>query len=453
MPRPRAPGSAEPKKRSRTGCWPCKARKVKCDEERPQCQNCVKQGEPCDYSIRLNWGGRSKRSQDESVISFNATDPPTTPAASSNVKPIRSRSESSNSQSNAHAQSGTLQPSQYWPLPTPASMTTIPLDSPQQPQLPSFAQFSSHSTTGWMQTDSARQKSTESYTPAAHAEPSLSGDGALTNRPDLVLPPLSRPDFSWSSQHASKRLKLSPLDPTQTLNDRTFARPMLPEGTVSPGHFDHPSPASTHYTSQSLNGFLGTPMTPGSSVQSEDAPKTNPRNLGLSVHDATRVRRLSVNSLLSGPPGDDGTSSYARPGQYRKVVDDGFVAYGYDYGQPDFDIPRNDDSNAIAPQSPNSTRTARTDTASTAPSIDDKATRPQAFERGGYYANPVQIKIPPHLEPLPHYVAENPMNLLYFHHFLNHTARILVPLDCPDNPLRRILPKSKCFTNCPVLSH
>ncbi|KAI5287446.1 hypothetical protein KEM54_005996 [Ascosphaera aggregata] len=43
MPRPKKPGAPEPKRRSRTGCWPCKARKIKC--------------------IRLNWEGRvGKRS-------------------------------------------------------------------------------------------------------------------------------------------------------------------------------------------------------------------------------------------------------------------------------------------------------------------------------------------------------------------------------------------------------
>jgi hypothetical protein len=35
------------------------------------------------------------------------------------------------------------------------------------------------------------------------------------------------------------------------------------------------------------------------------------------------------------------------------------------------------------------------------------------------------------------------MNLLYFHHFINCTARILVPHDCERNPFRHILPESK----------
>ncbi|KAJ4380078.1 hypothetical protein N0V86_004387 [Didymella sp. IMI 355093] len=64
-----------------------------------------------------------------------------------------------------------------------------------------------------------------------------------------------------------------------------------------------------------------------------------------------------------------------------------------------------------------------------------------AFGKGGYYAKPVQIRIPKSLEPLPRILMENKMNLLYFHHFINHTARILVPHDCEKNPFRQILPE------------
>ncbi|KAG6015649.1 hypothetical protein E4U54_003172 [Claviceps lovelessii] len=58
MARQRQAGAAAPKRRSRKGCWPCKARKVKCGEEHPACKNCVKTGDICDYSVRLNWEGR-----------------------------------------------------------------------------------------------------------------------------------------------------------------------------------------------------------------------------------------------------------------------------------------------------------------------------------------------------------------------------------------------------------
>lgn len=43
------------------------------------------------------------------------------------------------------------------------------------------------------------------------------------------------------------------------------------------------------------------------------------------------------------------------------------------------------------------------------------------------------------------------MNMLYFHHFLNHTARILVPHDCSENPFKSILPQSRYHNN--VHSH
>jgi hypothetical protein len=65
------------------------------------------------------------------------------------------------------------------------------------------------------------------------------------------------------------------------------------------------------------------------------------------------------------------------------------------------------------------------------------------FALDNYYENPVQINIPKILEPLPIQLTSNPMNLLYFHHFLNHVARILLPHDCPINPYRTVLPRSK----------
>ncbi|EQL38813.1 hypothetical protein BDFG_00341 [Blastomyces dermatitidis ATCC 26199] len=39
--------------RSRTGCWTCRSRKVKCDEGHPTCGQCSRLGHECDYSPRL----------------------------------------------------------------------------------------------------------------------------------------------------------------------------------------------------------------------------------------------------------------------------------------------------------------------------------------------------------------------------------------------------------------
>ncbi|KAG9228599.1 hypothetical protein BJ875DRAFT_233239 [Amylocarpus encephaloides] len=42
-------GSRKPHQKTRTGCRTCKARKIKCDEQRPECSNCIKHSVPCDY--------------------------------------------------------------------------------------------------------------------------------------------------------------------------------------------------------------------------------------------------------------------------------------------------------------------------------------------------------------------------------------------------------------------
>lgn len=120
--------------------------------------------------------------------------------------------------------------------------------------------------------------------------------------------------------------------------------------------------------------------------------------------------------------------------------------YGYDLGKPDEDIPKNNDNDAIrAITSPEAKRLTFPPGAFTAGGMEDEEgeekSTPQAFNKGGYYAKPVAIRIPKALEPLPTRLREHPMNLLYFHHFLNHTARILVPHDCEQNPFRNILPQ------------
>ena len=40
--------------RSRTGCWICRERKVKCDEGRPICGRCSRFRRTCDYNVRLS---------------------------------------------------------------------------------------------------------------------------------------------------------------------------------------------------------------------------------------------------------------------------------------------------------------------------------------------------------------------------------------------------------------
>ncbi|CDR44424.1 CYFA0S14e02586g1_1 [Cyberlindnera fabianii] len=43
-------------KRVRTGCWTCKKRRRKCDEGKPECNNCVKSGRTCEgYGLKLSF--------------------------------------------------------------------------------------------------------------------------------------------------------------------------------------------------------------------------------------------------------------------------------------------------------------------------------------------------------------------------------------------------------------
>ncbi|KAK0659278.1 L-arabinose-responsive transcription regulator ARA1 [Lasiodiplodia hormozganensis] len=350
MPRPKKDGAPEPKRRSRNGCWPCKARKVKCGEEKPRCLNCERQGETCDYSIRLNWGGRSKRSRDDfaaSVLPFDAHH--------STALPVDPR----------------IQPRDY---PSP---------------LPDFA----------------------------------SGSPML---PPLRMHPPASPPATTSAEHRTKRVRLSPTDASPGTQSAASGPP------------DAPSPYSIAPATP-YGSFVGTPLTPGSSVASEEsALKPGSRALTAPYQPSPDPRRLSVNDLLI----DDASSAREQTPHYpASDAKSGTTTYGYDIGQPDLDTPRNDDGAAIALFSPPVSYCGPNYFSSDGSDESQGRQKSIAFEANGYYAKPVPIKIPKAFEPLPSLLLENPMNLLYFHHFLNHTARILVPHDCEQNPFRNILPQ------------
>ncbi|KAH8729870.1 fungal-specific transcription factor domain-containing protein [Ilyonectria robusta] len=55
---PHSRPSYQPRKHSKTftGCWTCRGRKVKCDEERPGCRQCRQKNLQCQgYGVRLHW--------------------------------------------------------------------------------------------------------------------------------------------------------------------------------------------------------------------------------------------------------------------------------------------------------------------------------------------------------------------------------------------------------------
>jgi len=411
MPRPKKEGSSEPKKRSRTGCWPCKARKVKCGEEKPACANCVKSGEQCDYSIRLNWGGRSRRDKDgdAGVLTFV-----TSPSDG------RERADSGGHEHVFSAQHIATAPSR----PSSRHPSSLPMVEPTAGDAPAL---------------DPRLRLAQAH--PSPPDPSAASPGALPTLPSFHnvfqphpaafdrSPPTSAPandEFAWSPQHSAKRMKLSP---TGTIPhpqpSPVFAIPQYPVPVEQ-------SPSSTHFTSHSISSIVNTPATPGSSITS-GSPFPMPAST-LNVQDAPDLRRLSVKSLLSDPSDETERPRYERTESLRSRT------YGYDHGWPDLDIPHNDDHHVLLPKSPDMRRpsAAASEVSTSSGEIDAKQI---AFEPGGYYAKPVPVRIPKALEPLPDELLRSQMNLLYFHHFINHTGRIMVPHDCPDNPFRGVLPQ------------
>lgn len=213
----------------------------------------------------------------------------------------------------------------------------------------------------------------------------------------------------------------------------------------TPASFSYPM---DHHT-PSLRNSVGTPPTPGSSYGDETYRSYLLNSSPYVAQEAPDLRRLSVNSLLSGPPGmphliSRGHAPRSIPEeQDQKDITQDIIEYGIDRGTKDLDYPKNDDANAITGVSPVSRRAhldlvLRGDESKYLEfGFGDSIS---AFEEGGYYYTPVTVSIPRILEPLPSKLLENPMNLLYFHHFINHTAGCLIPHNCSSNPFRRILP-------------
>jgi hypothetical protein len=148
---------------------------------------------------------------------------------------------------------------------------------------------------------------------------------------------------------------------------------------------------------------------------------------------------MSVQSIINNDFSEH--SHDVEHGRQYPIADFSATTYGYDLGLPDLDTPNNDDFSAIAIFSPQADIMEFDDEPSYGRA--DPRSKDMAFSSGGYYAKPVPIRISKSLGTLPPLLMENPMNLLYFHHFLNHTARILVPHDCERNPFRQILPESE----------
>ncbi|KAI9739834.1 MAG: hypothetical protein M1834_006555 [Cirrosporium novae-zelandiae] len=503
MPRPKKVGGPEPKKRSRNGCWPCKARKVKCGEEKPKCLNCERQGETCDYSIRLNWEGRAKKKSDNNVNPSGTSQIPNVPGA--RVLSLGTAKSTENNKPNTQTTSfaddrsidqgrfiersnGNIQGDSKITFSTRntsdmgfsngSGATQAALDpaltamtgSQSRPFWPSFSdtQSSWQDNNKFNPAETQKSENLKNHTPHQSGSPFSS---FYDHQSPEAYPSPPRPGDLQSSRisYSTKDLPVSMnnsgqmLPPYQSLNQIAATRPSTyPEGNSPPSEHrskrirlspssELANPAPRHSPHFSL---LSNPLTPTASSGTPDdiQRRLSAKTLGSAAYrDSPDPRRLSVNSLLSGPPELDERSQTVASTPSRSSTYD-TETYGLDRGFPDRDIPQNNDSAAISGETPQELR-------ATLDAVEHNdfdadfyefgfGLRPRktAFKKDGYYAKPVPVKIPKSLEPLPTPLLENPMNLLYFHHFLNHTARILVPHDCPENPFKTILPQSQSPT-------
>ena len=344
-------------------------------EEKPACVNCERQGEACDYSIKLNWEGRTKRKD------------------------------------------GAPSP---WSFEQIGLMPTPPI-----------------SETGLVQSGLSVAKA---------ASPTGQTTGLTTNRPTssgTVRKADFADSYSLDSPPSAKRQKVSQQQhPRSEPFDKYDLLPMAEHSFFSAP----PPPTMMQQQPFGYQFVPAAPPTPGPSVFSDDSWRSHVS--GAPEPPTTRdLRRLSVKSIMNSPVEEDPNlrTFPVPPSTELESV------YGLDNGLPDLDIPRNDDSNALMALSPRAIERRKSQ-----PNLfseDDESpgefgfglqAKHNMFERGEYYAQPVPVRIPKSLEPLPAYLQDNPMNLLYFHHFLNHTARMLVPHDCPENPFRNLLPGSTC---------
>jgi hypothetical protein len=138
----------------------------------------------------------------------------------------------------------------------------------------------------------------------------------------------------------------------------------------------------------------------------------------------TPLPRPSITSSSGYPTGSEHPSTL------------GYVLLGYDTGRLDVGYPQQ-------PSAPCAVSSAGDITSLNKP-FSDRARR--RLERGRYFENWISIWIPVALTPLPSRLRESIVELMYFHHFMNHTARLMVAQDNEQNPFRAILPQSKLFS-------
>jgi len=398
MPRPRPPGKPAPKTRSRAGCAKCKERKVKCDEQKPICLNCRRLGDRvCDYSLRLKWDG--SRQQDifsgTQKVDFSVSE---TSIAGGGSTPTSSGRENSNAS-------------------TPATPNFTPLNFAEDlpPSLPPSLPLSLHRPTSQPQSPHAPQVSPSQF---RQSEMSFIDPNLMESPTPMFSHPNSPFSMDPPLDHRLRKRARREYGQDSNQSHLSSAQAFIPTSSSSP--------EMNNYTENgSIQEIASMPTSFPSSNQSQ-SNRLRESLLKMSPHmsnDTPDLRRLSVNSLLSGPAGPSeisrnyhsksksGLQDFSVP--YQDILNT--TTYGIDRGIKDLDIGKNDDMNAITGVSPVLVRDHLELVLDDEGDLDSGfggETSHTAFESGGYYNKPVAISIPTALHPLPYKLHENPMNLL-----------------------------------------
>lgn len=425
------------------------------------CLNCQRQGEACDYSMRLNWGGRTKRSSVDcpsspssgyggTLIGFADVTPTSVNSAQMPTSMTSAPADGfSHVRADDLASPGVVSPS------TPAlGIFESPMAHSGSEEVHSPRQGECHFATTWEEHSSlskavspgqfpCSQGFHRSFTAAADQGVGIRSLSAFAFHSNPVSQPVS---FLRNSVDASNHLSDS--SPHHNRNEAQLS-PHDEHGMAYSMNATHPDGHQRDFPS--AGGIAALMLrsqevgTPGTSSSGRDGMtfRSTPANRAESLHSFHHSDVLSPDTKADERASKDTNSAQSKWQAYLTSVTDN---YGLDCGRPDRDLTFNNDHAAIdinAALDMISSRGRSEDTASSP--VSRAASDTLKSDYSGYYATPVAINIPRYLSPLPKTLLENPINLMYFHHFLNHTSRMLVPHDCDNNPFISVLPASKPF--------
>lgn len=449
---------------------------MKCGEEKPQCSNCKRLEEECDYSIRLSWGGRplkkkhmlngEEQTEDDSMslpgagqFSIHQQFPQqqtfvpqagTNGASASRKPPVARSGKKSGGMSSYQTVFSVQEPSGPSPAtPTVSSPEGHLQGSNQSSSSPSHRAGSSY----------------YSWTDQEHSQ---------TSSPTVVGSPSSVSTYSHTTHPPA--FKQEPLEPENVFTERTHLppfspmspyMPQIPSPTFPKGNLQSPLSSPYSHQSQSL-------VSPQQHQHTQKALHPPPNDFST---PPKRMRTVAPSSLLQPPlyyPTNyvNGSPSTIYQGGFINPFSPVSIAHtAQEYGLPSIDAPNSNNemrrvpiTSIISPplqedralylDYPNSNVTFGVANEEPDDNDNDVEDIPRYDLNMNRFSDvyeyrmpaasnyPTTLTIPRGLDPLPPILLDNETNMMYFKHFLGFTARLLVPHDCSENPFKKVLPQS-----------